>query len=47
VGIHDTYIDGSGQVQNTPVGGITLGPAHGVAGNATVSLNSKGMGVGV
>jgi RHS repeat-associated protein len=46
VGIHDTYTASDGTTQPTPRGGITQGPPPGIAGDATVSLNSKGYGNG-
>ena len=46
VGIHDTYTASDGSTQPTPRGGITIGPAPGIAADASVSLNSKGYGNG-
>jgi RHS repeat-associated protein len=44
VGIHDTFVGADGQSHATPLGGITTGPAPGIAGNATTTLNPKGLG---
>ena len=46
VGIHNTFIDTDGQSHSTPLGGITIGPAPGIAGNATTTLNRNGLGAG-
>ena len=46
VGIHDTFVGADGQSHATPLGGITVGPAPGIAGNATTTLNRNGLGAG-
>jgi len=46
VGIHNTYTAPDGSTQTTPKGGITLGPAPGIAGDATIALRSDGYGDG-